>query len=292
VTARRWAALALAPLLAACSPPGILNSLDRATGARGTERAAEGVGFGAHGQALDIWRAAERTSGLRPVVVFVYGGGWAMGRREEYGFAGRAFASRGYVTVVPDYRKPLFEDFMTDGAQAVAWTRANIARYGGDPDRIALAGHSAGAHISALLSLDPRWLAGAGAPSDTVKAVVGLAGPYDFLPFTSPRAEVAMGHVVDKATTQPITYARADAPPMLLATGSADTVVRPRNSLALGKSLTDLGARAEVREYPGMSHEGIVMALSRPFGGKGPVLDDAAGFLNGVFSGAEPPVTD
>lgn len=292
MTAGRWAALALAPLLAACSPPGILNSLDRATGARGTERAADGVGFGDHGQTLDIWRPAERGSGLRPVVIFIYGGGWAMGRREEYGFAGRAFASRGYVTVVPDYRKPLFDDFMNDGAEAVAWTRANIARYGGDPDRIALTGHSAGAHIATLLALDPRWLRGAGAPSDTVKAVVGLAGPYDFLPFTSPRAEVAMGHVADKATTQPITYARADAPPMLLATGSADTVVKPRNSVALGKALTDLGARAEVREYPGMRHEGIVMALSRPFGGKGPVLDDATSFLHGVFSGAKPPVTE
>ena len=292
MTARRWAAVALIPLLAACTPQGVLNSLDRASGARGTERAAEAVAFGDHGQALDIWGPAESGNGLRPVVVFIYGGGWAMGRREEYGFAGRAFASRGYITVVPDYRKPLFEDFMTDGAQAVAWTRANIARYGGDPDRIALAGHSAGAHISALLALDPRWLAAAGAPTGTVKAVVGLAGPYDFLPFTSPRADVAMGHVADKQTTQPITYARADAPPMLLATGSADTVVKPRNSVALGRALEGLGAPVTVREYPGMSHEGIVMALSRPFGGKGPVLDDAAGFLNGVFSGAERPVTD
>ncbi len=292
MTARRWAAVALIPLLAACTPQGVLNSLDRASGARGTERAAEAVAFGDHGQALDIWRPAERGNGLRPVVVFIYGGGWAMGRRKEYGFAGRAFASRGYITVVPDYRKPLFEDFMTDGAQAVAWTRAHIARYGGDPDRIALAGHSAGAHISALLALDPRWLAAAGAPTGTVKAVVGLAGPYDFLPFTSPRADVAMGHVADKQTTQPITYARADAPPMLLATGSADTVVKPRNSVALGRALEGLGAPVTVREYPGMSHEGIVMALSRPFGGKGPVLDDAAGFLTGVFSGAEQPVTD
>lgn len=292
MTARRWAAMALIPLLAACTPQGVLNSLDRASGARGTERAAEAVAFGDHGQALDIWRPAESGNGLRPVVVFIYGGGWAMGRREEYGFAGRAFASRGYITVVPDYRKPLFEDFMTDGAQAVAWTRANIARYGGDPDRIALAGHSAGAHISALLALDPRWLAVAGAPTGTVKAVVGLAGPYDFLPFTSPRADVAMGHVANKQTTQPITYARGDAPPMLLATGSADTVVKPRNSVALGRALEGLGAPVTVREYPGMSHEGIVMALSRPFGGKGPVLDDAAGFLTGVFSGAEQPVTD
>ena len=101
-----------------------------------------------------------------------------------------------------------------------------------------------------------------------------------------------MGHVVDTQTTQPITYARADAPPMLLATGSADTVVKPRNSVALGRALEGLGAPVTVREYPRMSHEGIVMALSRPFGGKGPVLDDAAGFLTGVFSGAERPVTD
>ena len=108
-----------------------------------------------------------------------------------------------------------------------------VGAYGGDPARIAVAGHSAGAHIALLVTLDRHYLAAAGVPG-AVKAAVGLAGPYDFLPLDAKSAIDAFGSAPDKALTQPIHFVRADAPPVLLLTGEADDVVRPRNTTALG----------------------------------------------------------
>lgn len=278
------AGIAVALLVTLFTPPGQLNLIDRASGSgAGVAEVAEAVPFGDHGQTLDIWAPAGTAEGAnKPVLVFFYGGGWAKGAREEYGFAGRAFAAEDYVVVVPDYRKVpdvRFPAFLEDGAAALAWVRQNIARYGGDPDRIAVAGHSAGAYIAIMLALDPQWLRAAGARPDTIKAAVGLSGPYDFYPFDSPRSKAAFGQEKDPRITQPITYARADAPPMLLVTSSADTTVKPRNAEALSARLAELGATVEMRNYAGLTHEDVVMALSRPFRGKGPVLADSLAFL-------------
>ena len=73
--------------------------------------------------------------------MFFYGGGWTSGERGDYGFVGRAFAARGFVTVIPDYRlvpEVRFPAFIEDGAQAVKWVRDHIAEFGGDPRRIAI----------------------------------------------------------------------------------------------------------------------------------------------------------
>ena len=214
------------------------------------------------------------------------------GTRVEYGFAARAYAARGFVVVVPDYRKVptvRFPAFVEDAADAVRWTQDNIANHGGDPESVALAGHSAGAYAVAMLALDRRWLDRAGARPGIVKAAIGLAGPYDFYPFTG-RAVDALGQWPRPRETQPIAFARADAPPMLLVTGSDDTTVRPRNAKALAAALTALGAPVELKEYAGQGHEDVVMALSRPFRGKAPVLDDSVDFLNARL--AKRPVAD
>ena len=101
-------------------------------------------------QSLDIWAPESLKEGDRfPVVVFFYGGGWDSGERGSYGFAGRALARQGFVVVTPDYRlvpKAHWPDFIEDSAAAVAWTHEHIAKLGGDPERIALMGHSAGAY--------------------------------------------------------------------------------------------------------------------------------------------------
>jgi acetyl esterase/lipase len=172
-----------------------------------------------------------------------------------------------------------FPAFLQDGAQAVKWVRDNIAQYGGDPNRVAVAGHSAGAYTVAMLALDRRWLQAEGVDPGIIKAGVGLSGPYDFYPFTG-RAVAAMAGAADPMTTQPIAFARRDAPPLLLVTSSEDTVVRPRNAVNLTKKLQGLGAPVEYANYPGLSHEDVVMAVSKPFRGKATVLDDSVAFLN------------
>lgn len=276
--------LILGGVAAFTSPPRLLSVLDWGwAGSRGAEKLASGVPFGAHGQTLDVWAPEERPDEPLPVVVFWHGGGWVKGDRAGYAFAGRALAGAGYVVVIPDYRKVpevRFPAFIEDGAEAVRWTRDNIARFGGDPDRIALAGHSAGAHTAILLALDPRWLRAAGVDPDIVKAAVGLSGPYDFYPFDKKRSIDAMAAWPAPRDTQPIAFARADAPPILLATSDADSVVRPRNARNLAVRLQELGAPVTVKDYGELSHEEVMMAFSKPFRGKGPVLRDTVAFLD------------
>jgi acetyl esterase/lipase len=273
--------------IAMTSPPALLSTLDGVMmGGSGTERPGSAVAFGTHGQTLDVWRAAGADKTPRPVLIFWYGGGWVKGDRRAYSFAARAYAKAGFVVVVPDYRKVpdvRFPAFLQDGAEAVKWTRDHIAAFGGDPNRIAFAGHSAGAYTSVMLALDTRWLKAEGVDPKIVKASIGLSGPYDFYPFDSKRAVDAMGNAADPAMTQPIHFARADAPPLLLVTSSGDTEVKPRNAINLDARLRGLGAPVKLINYPGLSHEEVAMALSVPFRGKGPVLADSAAWLKSVY---------
>ncbi|MES3092039.1 alpha/beta hydrolase [Sphingomonas aerolata] len=264
--------------------PGALSVLDGMMGGgRGTARVREGVPFGTHGQKLDVWRPSGGVKTGLPVLIFWYGGGWVHGSRSAYAFAARAYAKAGYVVVMPDYRKVpevRFPAFLQDGAEAVKWTRDHIEAAGGDPNRIAVAGHSAGAYTVAMLTLDPRWLRAEGVDPRIIKAAVGLCGPYDFYPFTARRAIDAMQGAADPVMTQPIHFARRDAPPMLLVSAGADTQVKAHNADNLTAKLTALGAPVRHVDYPGLSHEDVAMALSKPFRGKAPVLADSVAFLN------------
>jgi len=283
--------LAVALMVAFISPPGLLSLLDGAMGGGvGASRPAGALPFGTHGQTLDVWRPTGKATVKRPVLIFWYGGGWAKGDRRSYAFAARAYARAGFVVVMPDYRKVpdiRFPAFLQDGAEAVKWTRDHIADYGGDPGRIAVAGHSAGAHIVAMLTLDTRWLKAEGVDPKIIKAAIGLSGPYDFYPFTSSRAIEAMKGA-DPAATQPINFSRADAPPMLLVTSTGDTEVRPKNAINLAARLKALGAPVTLKIYPDLTHEDIAKALSKPFRGKGPILADSVAFLKAELGAPAP----
>lgn len=267
------------------SPPKALDVLDSLfSGDRGPARVATAVSFrpGPRGK-LDVWATPGPSAARKPVLVFFYGGGWAAGRRQDYGFAARAFAARGFVVVLPDYRlvpEVHFPAFLEDAAAAVRWTHDNAARFGGDPDRIVLAGHSAGAYLAVMLALDRRYLTAAGVDPGVVRAAAGLAGPYDFYPFDKTRSIDAMGRAPDPRATQPIAFARGDAPPLLLATGTADTEVRPRNARNLTARQRDLGSETTIlREYPGLTHNDLIKAVSKPFRKTAPVLADTVAFF-------------
>ena len=188
------AALALARLIG-CTAVGALNGISRlAPNGDSAKLAASAVPFGPQTRLkLDVWVPKTRTPGAAlPVVVFFYGGGWVAGERRDYGFAGRAFAARGFVAIVPDYRLVpgvRFPTFIEDGALAVKWAAGHAAKYGGDPARITLAGHSAGSYIGAMLALDRRYLAKAGVDPDVVRAAAFLSGPYDFYPYGAARQD-------------------------------------------------------------------------------------------------------
>lgn len=274
--------LALPLLQASCSPLATFNAV--AGGDPGARRSAVGMAYGPHPrQQLDIYRpsGAPDDDGA-PVVMFIYGGSWNAGSRQDYGFVGSALAARGFVTVIADYRlvpEVRFPAFLDDGALALAWVRDNIASHGGDPARIGLAGHSAGAYNAVMLGLDPRILGRAGVDPRLVKAVVGVSGPYDFHPWRSAEAEAALGAWPDPKATQPVNLVRRDAPPMLLLTGDQDTTVRLTNTTALAARLRAVGAPASSRIYPGLGHVDILTGMSRLLRQKGTALDDMDLFL-------------
>ena len=101
-----------------------------------------------------------------------------------------------------------FPGFVEDGALALRFIRHSIAAYGGDPQRISVLGHSAGAYNAVMLALDPRFLAGAGVPAGTIRRVAALSGPYDFLPLDHPSTISAFGQARDLARTQPVNLVR------------------------------------------------------------------------------------
>lgn len=234
-------------------------------------------------QRMDIYVPSGGGSAPKPVVFFIYGGSWANGAKENYSFVGDALAARGFVTVIADYRlvpEVRFPVFIEDGALALRFVRDNIARFGGAPGAIQLMGHSAGAYNAMMLTLDRRYLAAVGMRAGDIRSAVGLSGPYDFLPFDIDVSKAAFGNARDPAQTQPINFARGNAPPIFLATGAEDTTVLPRNSERLGQALRWVGARSvSLKIYPGLGHAETATSLSRLLQWQAPVLDDVISFL-------------
>lgn len=265
------------PAMAAggCTPADLVNSLASDDGFR---RVAD-IPYGdAARQRLDLYLPMT-APGAKPVVVFFYGGNWQSGEKETYRFVGAALASRGFVVVLPDYRlypEVRYPGFVEDGADAARWTFAHIAEYGGDPARVSLVGHSAGAYIALMLALDPEWL---GAARLQIRSTVGLAGPYDFLPLTDPTLKPIFATAPDLAQTQPITYADGTAPPVLLATGRLDMTVSPANATRLAARIRAAGGAVETEYYALLGHITLIGAFGEPLRLVTPVLDDVTRFL-------------
>lgn len=265
--------------LSACSPVTVLNTFAPASGITETPDVRYAPG---ERHELDIY--APKNQASAPVVVFIYGGGWKDGEKSRYRFVAAALAAKGFVTVVPDYRlypAVRFPAFLQDNAAAIAWTKANIAGYGGDPRRIFLMGHSAGAYNVAMLTLDKQWLAVSGLdPDRDLKGSIGLAGPYDFLPLHDPELEIIFGPSGDLSLSQPITFARGNAPPMFLAAGTADQTVRPRNTERLSAAIRRDGGQVEERIYPGVDHIRIIGAMAGILRWLAPTRQDVIEFLD------------
>ncbi len=266
----------LAPL-PACSATDVLNGMAPRAGID----VRRDVAYGAEPrQRLDVYAPAAAAGA--PVVVFFYGGGWESGDKADYEFVAAALAARGIVAVVPDYRlypTVRYPAFLEDGARAVAWAHAQARALGGDPSRLVLAGHSAGAYIAAMLTLDCRWLAEAGLDiRATVAGMIGIAGPYDFLPLHSPTLKAIFGPPETLPETQPIHYVDGTAPPMLLVTGTGDDTVDPGNSARLAARIREAGGTAEVVSYPGVGHRAIIGAVAWPLRFLAPTLADLVRF--------------
>lgn len=256
----------------------------------GIRTVAAGVAYGQGlRRKLDIYGPAAASDKL-PILVFCYGGAWSSGDRADYAFVGKAFAAKGFLTVVFDYRllpEVAFPGFVEDTAAAIAWVERHGGDYGGDASRIFLLGHSAGAYNVAMASLEGSYLARAGSSPKAIKGVATLAGPFDFLPLDTPATIAAFSAWPDRRATQPVNLVTEAAPPFLLLTGSDDGTVYPRNSVALHKALTGARIPATITQYPGIGHAGLVLAIARPLRWRAPVVDDVTSFFNGLRTGPE-----
>lgn len=249
------------------------------------------LAYGGHErQKLDVY-VPRNIKADPPVVVFFYGGGWNSGARQQYEFVAASLTANGMVVVIPDYRlfpEVRFPEFLNDGAEAVSWVARNIPDYGGKPDRIHLMGHSAGAHIAAMLALDNTYLERSGAKDVRIEKLIGLSGPYDFLPLKLAYLKEVFPED-RRAQSQPINFVGSGAPPTLLIHGSDDDVVAPFNSEHLASALENSGVPVILKLYKGFGHERVAVALAPRLGFIGHTMEDTVDFIMHGVGGSELP---
>lgn len=259
------------------SPAALLNLVAQRRG----YRVHRDILYGEHArQGMDFY-VPDALSGPAPVVLFFYGGAFQAGRKSEYRLVGGSLASKGIVVAIADYRiypEGRFPDFLEDGAQALVAVRRVARDYGGDPDRIFLAGHSAGAYIAVMLVADPRYLERQAADPAAIRGVIGIAGPYDFLPIVDPTLISVFGGSA-RVETQPIHYIDSRKPPMLLATGADDGRVQIKSTRNLSARLRSAGNEVVEIIYPGVGHMGIILSLAPAFRRRAPLRDDIVSFV-------------
>jgi acetyl esterase/lipase len=200
---------------------------------------------------LDIYRP--RGAAKRPVLFFVHGGAWRNGDRRLYPALGNRIAREDYVVVVPSYRlapKNLWPAQIDDVSAAFAWTVRNIAQYGGDPNRIVLAGQSAGGHLVSLLATR----------SKDAKAVVSVSGVY--------RIGSGMGVFGDdpavRADASPLTHVHAGLPPFVVAYCQWDYLTLPQQAEAFHEALKGAGNVSQLIYIPQENHISEVLRVTEP----------------------------
>jgi len=287
VTSPRAASIlaCLFPLLAACSALDVINHVSPDSSFTATRDIAYGD---LPRQRMDVYRPPD-TVGATPLVVFFYGGGWQEGSKADYEFVASALTKSGITVAIPDYR--LFPDvtfpaFVEDGAAAVAWIVEHGGDFGVDENALFVMGHSAGAHIAACIALDSTYLEAHALPASTVRGLIGLSGPYDFLPIKS-------GYLLDvfpaetRERSQPVNFVSALAPPTLLIHGTDDSTVRIANSRELARRLRDHGVMVELKVYDGVGHARVVAAIAPPLGFLADTLPDSVAFIRKVLGASE-----
>lgn len=231
--------------------------------------------------ALDVYAPARADHA--PVVVYFYGGSWMIGKRQWFRWMGEAMAAQGVVTIVADVRlwpRARLDGFLHDGAEAVRWARDHASEFGGDPTHLFVMGHSSGGQIAAMLAMDKQWLAAVGMKPRDLAGFIGVAGTYDFIPFDEAEFYDMFGHTPDEqARSQPINFVDGDEPPALLLQGEKDTIVYPSEAVSLEGRYRQQGEPVELKLYPGVGHERLLLAFG-PLKSKASVIADTMAFIH------------
>jgi acetyl esterase/lipase len=272
----------------ACSPVKTLNALVPSNGYQLHTDLAYGE---LPRQKLDVYQpkqvlaenlAVAENQEKPPVILFYYGGGWDSGDKVDYKFVAEAFTSNGFVVVIPDYRiypEVVFPGFMADPAKAAKWVKAHIHEFGGDPNRVFLTGHSAGAHIAVMLSLNEEYLGKEQLKPSDFRGTIGLAGPYDFLPLKSARLKEIFGPEEQRWKSQPIEFVTGNNPPMLLLVGLKDGTVWTHNTFNLAAKIKSKAGSVQVVEFPSYGHVDMAAKLAKPLRGNGDLLKPIVEFI-------------
>lgn len=220
-------------------------------------------------QKLDIFLPVKAGDVPLPVFCFVHGGGWYTGHKEWVTFMAPAVLAAPAIFVTPSYRHAPAAQFpapLEDCADAVAWVYRNIARYGGDANRIHLGGHSAGAHLAALTTLRRDILAKRGLPSDVIKACYPVSGRYDLGDASERGAgaaparngqtlvEAFLGPARDVAGASPTAQVKGNRTPFFVAVGSNDLAGFRAQARDLVAALRREAGAVRYEEFEGYNH--------------------------------------
>lgn len=209
-----------------------------------------------------------------PVIVFYHGGNWRDYSKDDYRFVADTLCGFGYNVAVPDFLKypaHRFDAILADAAAATDFLLEQVC-----PDvPVVTMGHSSGAQLAALLTLDTSLLRS----SNRITAMIGLSGPYDFFPFTEDDHWDLFGPEDHYPRSQPVNYVRADAPELYLLHGEADSRVRRGHSKSLMEKQIAAGGRASREVYPGMGHVDAVLSFSRLHRRNSKLVHDIQSFL-------------
>jgi acetyl esterase/lipase len=275
----RYLLFSLLLLLSGCSPLAYVNfQVSRSL------QTAKDIAYGNEaGQLLDVYTRSDTAS--KGVIIFVHGGYWDTGTKNDYPFLADSFTELGYTTVVVGYRlvpTVTFPEYVEDIALAVKWTVDNIGDYGGNPEKLFLMGHSAGAHLASLVSFDERYLLKYGLTQNVLSGFIGLAGPYNFLPVAPDdvRSIAALGPLETYPDTQPINFVDKADPPAFLGYTPEDRTVNPNNTISFAAKIREVGGEVSEHDYDGVSHVTILGAVARAsrFFNKA-ILEDITAFL-------------
>ena len=216
-----------------------------------------------------------------PVLFFVHGGAWMTGDKNFFGVYssfGKQFARHGIGAVVTNYRlSPGVQhpEHIKDVARAFAWTHKNIAGYGGRPAHIFLCGHSAGAHLVALLATDATYLKAVGESLSAIRGVIPISGVYQ-VPDKLLSSVFGKSPEVHKKAS-PIMHVRKDAPPFLILYADNDFPTCDFMSERFGKALKAKKAEAKTVEIKKRNHVTIILSAS---GDGDPVAREILDFID------------
>jgi acetyl esterase/lipase len=231
-------------------------------------------------QKLDIYMPKPQHE-KSPVMIFYYGGSWVKGSKEEYTFVANRFVQHGYIVVIPDYVKypeAVYPAFVEDAAKVTHWLDQNIETIGGDREQIHLIGHSAGAHIGAMLIANEYFLAKYGLKPSFYRSFIGISGPYSFTPETD-RYRAIFGPKEKDPMMQANRYINGNEPPMLLLHGNLDFLVNTSNMEKLATAVKNKGGVVKTVSYSGLGHLSIIAGFSNSFPFGNAVARDMIAFM-------------